>query len=389
MNYPLYVSIIMLLALAGGNICMKARLPSVTGFIVVGLVLGPSFTNIINSEIVESMTFVNDLAMGILAISLGAELHWPTLKRYSKDLPPLVIGEIVLTILMVSFLSYLFGLSFQVSIILGVLAITVSPSGIVPVIQEYGGKGPLTQNLLAMVAIDNLIGIVLFGTVLALFEGFAQEAASGFGLILLVLLELMAAILIGIVVGYTLVHFIKKNVGNTQFLVILIGLILLNIGIANQFHLSAMLINMITGLVITNLRNRSMTLSATIERVQLPIIIVYMTLAGARINLGVAAALAVSGGVYIIGRFTGKVLGSYLLSGLTDLSRKVRKNIGLGLIPQAGITVGLSILAEQKIPEAQGVITGIVLTGVVFFQVLGPIMVAKALNNANEVTINK
>ncbi|MBV1757916.1 MAG: cation:proton antiporter [Dethiosulfatibacter sp.] len=389
MNYPLYVSIIMLLALAGGNICMKARLPSVTGFIVVGLVLGPSFTNIINSEIVESMTFVNDLAMGILAISLGAELHWPTLKRYSKDLPPLVIGEIVLTILMVSLLSYLFGLSFQVSIILGVLAITVSPSGIVPVIQEYGGKGPLTQNLLAMVAIDNLIGIVLFGTVLALFEGFAQEAASGFGLILLVLLELMAAILIGIVVGYTLVHFIKKNVGNTQFLVILIGLILLNIGIANQFHLSAMLINMITGLVITNLRNRSMTLSATIERVQLPIIIVYMTLAGARINLGVAAALAVSGGVYIIGRFTGKVLGSYLLSGLTDLSRKVRKNIGLGLIPQAGITVGLSILAEQKIPEAQGVITGIVLTGVVFFQVLGPIMVAKALNNANEVTINK
>lgn len=389
MNYPLYVSIIMLLALAGGNICMKARLPSVTGFIVVGLVLGPSFTNIINSEIVESMTFVNDLAMGILAISLGAELHWPTLKRYSKDLPPLVIGEIVLTILMVSLLSYLFGLSFQVSIILGVLAITVSPSGIVPVIQEYGGKGPLTQNLLAMVAIDNLIGIVLFGTVLALFEGFAQEAASGFGLILLVLLELMAAILIGIVVGYTLVHFIKKNVGNTQFLVILIGLILLNIGIANQFHLSAMLINMITGLVITNLRNRSMTLSATIERVQLPIIIVYMTLAGARINLGVATALAVSGGVYIIGRFTGKVLGSYLLSGLTDLSRKVRKNIGLGLIPQAGITVGLSILAEQKIPEAQGVITGIVLTGVVFFQVLGPIMVAKALNNANEVTINK
>ncbi|HBH12086.1 MAG TPA: hypothetical protein DDX29_03035, partial [Clostridiales bacterium] len=113
MNYPLYVAIIMLTALIGGNICMKARLPSVTGFIVVGLLLGPSFTNLINSEIIRSMSFVNDLAMGILAISLGAELHWPTLKRYSKDLPPLVTGEIALTILMVSSLSYLLGLNLQ------------------------------------------------------------------------------------------------------------------------------------------------------------------------------------------------------------------------------------------------------------------------------------
>ncbi len=368
---------------------MKARLPSVTGFIVVGLILGPSFTNLINSEIVASMSFVNDLAMGILAISIGAELHWPTLKRYSKDLPPLVTGEIALTVLMVTLLSHLFGLNLQISIILGVLAITVSPSGIVPVIQEYGGRGPLTQNLLAMVAIDNLIGIMLFGIVLALFEGFAQGAANGSGLALIVLTELLAAIAIGVVSGYAIVHFIKIKVGNSQFLVILLGIILLNVGIANQFHLSAMLVNIITGIVITNLRNRSMTLSATIERVQLPIIVVYMTLAGARINLDVAATLALSGGAYIIGRLTGKVLGSYLLSGLSDLSKTVRRNIGLGLTPQAGITVGLSILAEQKIPEAQGIITGIVLTGVVFFQVLGPIMVAKALKNAGEVTINK
>ncbi|HAE41951.1 MAG TPA: hypothetical protein DCG34_03405 [Clostridiales bacterium] len=389
MNYPLYIAIIMLFALIGGNICMKARLPSVTGFIVVGLILGPSFTNMINSEIVESMSFVNELAMGILAISLGAELHWATLKRYSKDLPPLVTGEIVLTVFMVSILSYLFGLSVQISIILGVLAITVSPSGIVPVIQEYGGKGPLTQNLLAMVAIDNLIGIMLFGIILALFEGFALGATNGSDLVLTVVAELFGALAVGVASGYVIVHFLKKKVGNNQFLVILLGMILLNVGIANQFRLSAMLVNIVSGIVITNLRNRSMTLSATIDRVQLPIIVVYMTLAGARIDLSVALALAVSGGVYIIGRFAGKVIGSYLLSRTSDLTKIVRRNIGLGLTPQAGITVGLSILAEQKIPEAQGIITGIVLTGVVFFQVIGPILVAKALNNAGEVTINK
>ena len=321
MNYPLYIAIIMLFALIGGNICMKARLPSVTGFIVVGLILGPSFTNMINSEIVESMSFVNELAMGILAISLGAELHWATLKRYSKDLPPLVTGEIVLTVFMVSILSYLFGLSVQISIILGVLAITVSPSGIVPVIQEYGGKGPLTQNLLAMVAIDNLIGIMLFGIILALFEGFALGATNGSGLVLTVVAELFGALAVGVASGYVIVHFLKKKVGNNQFLVILLGMILLNVGIANQFRLSAMLVNIVSGIVITNLRNRSMTLSATIDRVQLPIIVVYMTLAGARIDLSVALALAVSGGVYIIGRFAGKVIGSYLLSRTSNLTK--------------------------------------------------------------------
>ncbi|KUK72433.1 MAG: Uncharacterized protein XD91_1339, partial [Clostridiales bacterium 38_11] len=214
-------------------------------------------------------------------------------------------------------------------------------------------------------------------------------AANGSSLILIILLELLAAIAIGVVSGHVIVHFIKIKVENSQFLVILLGIILLNVGIANQFHLSAMLINIITGIVVTNLRNRSRTLSATIERVQLPIIVVYMTLAGARINLAVAATLALSGGVYIIGRLTGKVLGCYVLSGLSGLSKAVRKNIGLGLTPQAGITVGLSILAEQKIPEAQGIIIGIVLTGVIFFQVLGPIMVAKALKNTGEVTVNK
>ena len=204
-----------------------------------------------------------------------------------------------------------------------------------------------------------------------------------------VVAELFRALAVRVASGYVIVHFLKKKVGNNQFLVILLGMILLNVGIANQFRLSAMLVNIVSGIVITNLRNRSMTLSATIDRVQLPIIVVYMTLAGARIDLSVALALAVSGGVYIIGRFAGKVIGSYLLSRTSDLTKIVRRNIGLGLTPQAGITVGLSILAEQKIPEAQGIITGIVLTGVVFFQVIGPILVAKALNNAGEVTINK
>jgi Kef-type K+ transport system membrane component KefB len=112
----------------------------------------------------------------------------------------------------------------------------------------------------------------------------------------------------------------------------------------------------------------------------------YLTLAGARIDLSVVSSLAAFGGVYIVGRFLGKVLGCYLFSRITKMSEKISKNVGMGLTPQAGITVGLSIIAEQKIPESKGIITGVVLTGVVFFQIIGPLLVAKALKNAGEVT---
>jgi Kef-type K+ transport system membrane component KefB len=387
MNAPLYVSMILLLGLLGGKICTKAKLPSVTGFIIAGMILGPSFINILTEETIKSMSFVNEFALGILAISLGAELHWKTLKKYGNDLIALATGDILLTIVLVSGLSYILGLSIEISLILGVLAITVSPSGIVPVIKEYGGKGEVTQNILAMVAIDNLLGILLFGIMAAIFETFAGTVGTSIvNIFAMVFMELGGAVLLGAFSGYVIVYFIKKKTNNSQFLVILIAIILLNTGLATVFHFSALLVNIVSGIVVTNLRNRSMTLPATIDRIQLPITVMYLTLAGARIDLSVVASLAAFGGVYILGRFSGKVLGCYLFSRITKMSEKISKNVGMGLTPQAGITVGLSIIAEQKIPESKGIITGVVLTGVVFFQIIGPLLVAKALKNAGEAT---
>jgi Kef-type K+ transport system membrane component KefB len=387
MNAPLYVSMILLLGLLGGKICTEARLPSVTGFIIAGMILGPSFINILTEETIKSMSFVNEFALGILAISLGAELHWKTLKKYGNALIALATGDILLTIVLVSGLSYILGLGIEISLILGVLAITVSPSGIVPVIKEYGGKGEVTQNILAMVAIDNLLGILLFGIMAAIFETFAGAAGTSIvNIFAMVFIELGGAVLLGAFSGYAIVYFIKKKTNNSQFLVILIAIILLNTGLATMFHFSALLVNIVSGIVVTNLRNRSMTLPATIDRIQLPITVMYLTLAGARIDLSVVSSLAAFGGVYIVGRFLGKVLGCYLFSRITKMSEKISKNVGMGLTPQAGITVGLSIIAEQKIPESKGIITGVVLTGVVFFQIIGPLLVAKALKNAGEVT---
>jgi len=389
MNYPLYVGLILLLGLVGGRLTTRLKLPSVTGFIIVGLLLGPSFTNILSADTVTSMTFANELALGILSISLGAELHWPTLKKYGRSLPLLAVGDVLFSILFVGVGSYIFGLNIKAAVILGLLAITVSPSGVVSVIKEYESRGELSQNILAMVAIDNLIGIVLFGLVVASIESFALATGSGYNVVGVVALEFVAAIALGVFSGYAIVQVIKKKYSGSQFLVILLAVILLNTGLSNVFNLSAMLVNISSGVVITNLRNRSMSMAATLERIQLPITVMYMTLAGAKIDLSVAVSLGVLGIVYIVGRTAGKIFGCYISGRFSTLPSKVIRNVGMGLMPQAGITIGMSIIAEQKIVEARGFVTGIVLTGVIFFQIIGPLLVAKALKNANEIAIDK
>ncbi len=384
MNYPLYVAIVMIVGLVGGKLASKFNLPSVTGFIVFGMLLGDSFTGILTKEIVDGMSFVNDVALSMLAIALGAELHWPTLKKYGKDLPLMAIGESTITLGIVTLASWLLGLSLGLAVILGILAITVSPSGVVSVIQEYRSKGELTQNILAMVAINNLGGIVLFGAVAALLEGMSIPSVSGWSVFFIVIAELIGAIILGVVSGYVIVHFIRRRTNNSKFLVILLAILLLNTGLANELSLSALLVNMVAGVTVTNIRNRSMTLAATLDRVQLPITVVYLTLAGAKLNLDIVSSVGLIGIAYILGRSIGKVVGCYVASWPTKLSQVVRKNVGYGLTPQGGITIGLAIVAEQKIPGTNGLITGVVLTGVVVFEIFGPLLLGKALQRAGE-----
>jgi Kef-type K+ transport system membrane component KefB len=381
MNYPLYVAVILFVGLLGGKIASKFKLPSVTGYIIFGLLLGPSFTNIITKDVLKSMQFVNHLALGILALSVGAELHLGMFKKYGKSLFFVSIGSGIFTFSLTTILTYLLGLDIKLSLVLGVLAMTVSPSGVFSIIKEYRASGVFANNVLALVAIENLLCIVTFGIITAIFQGLQSTNSSGAMLILTVVIEILFAVILGALTGITTSYAIKKRFNNNKFLVFLLAIILLNTGLAIQYNLSALLLNITTGAVVVNLTNKKITLSSTLERVELPVFVLFLTLAGAKLDLSVISSVGLVGIGYIAGRLLGKIGGSFIGSTFTDLETNIQKNIGMALTPQAGVAIGLSVIAEQKLPHSAGIITAILLSGIIFFEIVGPLLLKRSLKN--------
>ena len=384
MTTTLYVSLLLLVGLTGGWLTSKINLPSVTGYILSGLILGPSVLNIITGDVYNSLGFVNELALGILAISVGTELHRDMIKRLGRDLTILSVANTLLSFALTTAFTYFLGLPITYALVLGALSMTVSPSGVVSMVKETRARGEMTQTLLGLVAFDNLITIIVFGIVVAFVTSVGNTDANNLTLILSVFLDIIFAGLIGLGVGLFVAFFIRQKLPNDRLLVIIGAAILFNSGIATVLTLSPILINIVAGATITNLTNRRGLVSEVISRMELPIFVVFLTLAGAHLDIAIFARVGLIGMAYIGGRLIGKVLGAFAASHVTSLSQKSRQNIGLSLLPQAGIAIGLATIAEQSVPGAKGVLTGVVLTGVVFFEIVGPLILARALKNTGE-----
>lgn len=384
MTTTLYVSLLLLVGLTGGWLTSKINLPSVTGYILSGLILGPSVLNIITGDVYNSLGFVNELALGILAISVGTELHRDMIKRLGRDLTILSVANTLLSFALTTAFTYFLGLPITYALVLGALSMTVSPSGVVSMVKETRARGEMTQTLLGLVAFDNLITIIVFGIVVAFVTSVGNTDANNLTLILSVFFDIIFAGLIGLGVGLFVAFFIRQMLPNDRLLVIIGAAILFNSGIATVLTLSPILINIVAGATITNLTNRRGLVSEVISRMELPIFVVFLTLAGAHLDIAIFARVGLIGMAYIGGRLIGKVLGAFAASHVTSLSQKSRQNIGLSLLPQAGIAIGLATIAEQSVPGAKGVLTGVVLTGVVFFEIVGPLILARALKNTGE-----
>ena len=256
MTTTLYVSLLLLVGLTGGWLTSKINLPSVTGYILSGLILGPSVLNIITGDVYNSLGFVNELALGILAISVGTELHRDMIKRLGRDLTILSVANTLLSFALTTAFTYFLGLPITYALVLGALSMTVSPSGVVSMVKETRARGEMTQTLLGLVAFDNLITIIVFGIVVAFVTSVGNTDANNLTLILSVFLDIIFAGLIGLGVGLFVAFFIRQKLPNDRLLVIIGAAILFNSGIATVLTLSPILINIVAGATITNLINR-------------------------------------------------------------------------------------------------------------------------------------
>lgn len=390
----LLASCLLILGFALGRLVNLIHLPRVTGYIIAGIIFGPSVLKFFSDHSIDQLNFIPQLALGIIALVIGAGLSFSLIKRLGLRLLLITLLETFGAFVLVLVLLYLFKMPLEAAIPLAAIATATAPAATVAIIKEYRARGPFTETVLAVVALDDSIAIILFGLVLtfdiknlAVFgEAAARSLSSSF-------LEILFALVIGIILGLAAHLLIKAAKEITDTLIIVLGVVLLGIGLASISHSSALLTNMFLGLTLINISSKNNDIVVNLERLTPPLYCFFFVLAGAHLNLSVFTTAGWSmllwAGIFIIARIIGKVGGAYLGGVASGASNSVRKYLGLTLIPQAGVAIGLTLLITKtsSLYEFRSIILNITLMAVAFNEILGPVCTKLALTRARETAI--
>ncbi len=377
------IAIILLFGLLGGRLARRIKMPMVVGYVLMGLLLSPSVFNIIPDSLNQELEVIKIMGLGMIALMIGSELEIKKLKRIAKSVFWITVIQIVgASVIVFCVMYYILNLPLTVSLLLGAMATATAPASPVAVIREYNAKGPFTSTLLGVVALDDALCIIFFGMVSAVVSILLEGSVFGINIALEPLIEVSSSMLLGVLTGLLLLLILRYLNNRPQTVVVLVGIALLNSGIASALHLSPLLVNMVTGFVVTNLYPHH--IFQYFEDIELPIYVIFFTLAGASLHLDVLAANWVSAAVYIVARGFGKVGGSFLGARLANADIVVQKYIGFAMFSKAGVTIGLIMLVQGRFPELAVIITAIELAAVTVCEVFGPMGTRYALISSGE-----
>ncbi len=394
------LGIIILAGLFMGRVFEYLKIPSITGYLVAGLFLGP-ITGFISLDDVADLSVLSDIALGFIAFQVGNELWFGKLRKSGSKIAIITVIQAITTTGIVIFVTQFF-VSLPIALILGAIAAATSPAEIMMLNKKYRTKGELTDTILPVVGLDDAVGVILFGVLLSISMSLlgTETAGVSFGHLLIEpLQELGLSALFGIGIGLisglavrTISHGSDRKEKSLNVVIITV---FLTTGAAMLFGASPILTPMIAGTVVTNLINKECYVleEETIRFFVPPIMITFFTLAGAQLQFDVVLAAGAVGIVYILGRVAGKFSGAYLGATLVKSGPNVKKYLGIGLLPQSGVAIGLSFATFTEVAtvnyDAASTILNVILAAVLIFALTGPMLVKIAYFKAGEVTLHE
>ncbi len=402
----LVVGAIIIAAFYLGRTVKLIKLPSLVGFMLLGVLLGPSLFNILGETQQQHLAFITEIALGFVALSIGLELKFSSLKKLGNGIVGVIFAESLGAFILVAGLIYLITKNLPLALIFGGIAPASAPAGTVAVIQEYKAKGPLTKALYAVVGFDDGLGIIIFGFAAAIAKNIliteSGMTESNFWFTMWVpLKEVFLSIASGAILAILFSLLAKKLKNSGDVSILLIGFVLLGIGLSSLLHLSLILTNMIIGMVVVNTQSYDL-LQRIHDRLPsfMPLLfILFFTLAGANLHINALPSLGLIGLIYIFARSSGLIFGSRIGALFGHVDPKIKNWIGLGILSQAGVAIGLSLIVKQEFAGLGrmldiGITTGdfignTVITTVtatcLFFEIIGPILTRIALKKAGEI----
>ncbi|MFC1496160.1 cation:proton antiporter [Candidatus Margulisiibacteriota bacterium] len=370
------------------------KLPRVTGYILAGIVLGPSILSVFDEVALHQLDFIPQFALGIIALIIGADLSFSLLQRLGFRLILITLMQTLAAFILVFGCLVLLKMPLGAALPLAAIATATAPAATVAVIKEYRARGPLTEATLAVVALDDAIAIILFGLVLTLnvkhLGNFGHAAIQSFSTSFI---EILIALIVGMLLGFLANVLIKVSQETSDALIIILGIVLLGIGISHTTHISPLLTNMFLGMTLINISAKHTERVTYLERFTPPIYCLFFVMAGAHLNIkaimSFGSTLFIWGAVFVVARIIGKVAGAYFGAAVSNAPTVIKKYLGLALIPQAGVAIGLSLLISQASGffEYRSIIINITLISVAFNEIIGPLSTKYALFKAKEATI--
>lgn len=382
----LKIGIIIFAGIIGGKVANSFKLPNVSGYIVGGLLIGPSLFNIITAVDADQLNIINDIALGAIAFSIGNEFLLKEIKKVGKNIFIITLAQVTGTMILVFVAMYvLFKQPFTFSLVISSMAAATAPAGVLLVIRELKAKGPLVDTILPVVAIDDALGLMAFGISLSIAKMMMGSTEISFiKMVAAPLIEIVGSLGLGFILGLLLSMVAPKTKNRDELLSVVVGFIILGSSLSSILNLSPLLTNMMVGSVVVNVVQKSKRIFDLIADVTPPIYLMFFTLAGAGLNIKELSSVGIIGIGYIIARTLGKVIGAGLGAKMVKSEPNVVKYLGISLLPLGGISIGLSIIVSNDLPRFGESIVTILLFSVLIFEIFGPIFTKIGIVNSGE-----
>ena len=403
----LSLSVALLVGLLLSRLAKKVQLPAVTAYLVAGVLIGPFVLGRIGipgigitGEQIEGFGLISDLALGFIAFSMGSEFRIAQLKKIGKQATFVGVFQALFTTVIVDAALIILHLiipdkfSLQSAIVLGAVATATAPAATLMVVKQYKAKGPVTDILLPVVALDDAVGLVVFAISFGIARSLGNGAVNVTSVILEPVLEVILSLILGFVMGLLFTLCEKYFHSRSKRMAVSITFVMMTVAISSMsfeigsVHIgfSSLLACMMLGTVFCNICEVSEELMERADRWTTPVLILFFVISGAELELSVFADIMVVliGAIYIISRSLGKYFGAGISARLSKCNPNVVKYLGITLLPQAGVALGMAIKAIELGPEG-AIVRNITLFAVLVYEIIGPLLTKVALTKAGDI----
>lgn len=388
MNELTAAAIILLLALLAGHLVRLIRVPEVTGYILAGVMVGPSGFGWITHNMLSTLEIFSQIALGLILFSIGSVFELSRMKATGARVAKITLVESALAAGLVGFGILLTGQPWQVALLLGTVAMETAAASTLMVIREVNSEGPLTETLTGVIAMNNIVCLIAFSIVGSAVSLSLRPPASMLETLAVTVWplawQMVGSLALGYLIGLLLASWASQVHEHGEVLILLTGCVLLAVGVSQTLALSPLIASLGVGATMVNLSSRSRKLFEVLSKTDPPLYAIFFVVAGADLNIALLPSLGVLGVIYAAGRALGKFFGAGYAAKREGLDPVVQKHLGTAMLSQAGLAIGLVLVVNERFAPFAPVVTTVVLAAVAIFELVGPLSARLALVRSGE-----